>query len=82
MELYKEILAKVFEETEIHVTFPQLSITAEKIVENKCYMMLNKILDILRDDSLSDPECFWRIDEIICLFEKEAGTGCGARHDF
>lgn len=82
MELYKEILAKVLLDTEIQVTFPQLSITAESIVENKCYMMLNKIRDILRDNSLSDPECFWRIDEIICLFEREIDTGCGARHDF
>lgn len=82
MELYKEILAKVLQEAEVQVTFPQLNITAESIVENQCYQMLNKIRDILRDVSLSDPQCFRQIEEIVCLFENEIGTSCGARHDF
>lgn len=82
MELYKEILAKALQDTEVQVTFPQLSITAESIIENKCYGMLNKIRDILRDSSLSDPECFRQIEEIVCLFEREIDTGCGTRHDF
>ena len=81
MELYKEILAKLLESFEINITFTGLDINAEKIIELKSYTALNKIKSIIEDNSLSDPECFTTIEEMICVFE-DLGSGGGCRHDF
>ena len=43
--------------------------------------MLWKIRDILADDTLSDEECFRKIEAIVSLLE-EAGISSGGRHDF
>jgi hypothetical protein len=55
--------------------------TIKAIIENKCYYMLEKIRDIIKDDETSDKECFDKIEEIVCLFEK-MGIDFGSRHDF
>lgn len=52
-----------------------------EIAQLKCYKALQKIKAILEDDSLEDSECFYRIEENICVFE-ELGSGCDNRHDF
>lgn len=46
-----------------------------------CYQTLQKIRDIVRDESLDDRECFAKIEEIVCLFE-EIGSHGGGRRDF
>jgi hypothetical protein len=81
VELYKEILAHVLEKTSIQVVFSNLEIDAEKIVEQECYKALKKIKAIIEDDSLDDPECFQKIEEIVCTFE-DLGSGGSLRHDF
>lgn len=43
--------------------------------------VLLKIRDILGDETLSDQECFYKIEEIVSLFET-LGITCGGRHDF
>ena len=42
MELFTEILAKVLEEEQIHIVFPNLKINAAEIVEMQCYKALQK----------------------------------------
>lgn len=42
---------------------------------------LKKILEIIRDDTLSDEICFHKIEAIISLYE-ELGISTGSRHDF
>ena len=42
---------------------------------------LRRIQTILADESLSDPECFHRIEAIISTLE-DLGLSCGGRHDF
>ena len=81
MELYKEILAKILEDHEVRITFPNLTINAAEIVEGACYKALYTIKAIIEDDSLSDPECFQKIEEIVCLLEFMGSDG-GNRHDF
>ena len=81
MELYKELLINALDGQKIEVTFPNLKINAEKIVELKCYNALKQIKEVLEDESLEDKECFDRIERIICILEKE-GTFAGIRHDF
>lgn len=51
------------------------------MVEASSYQALCQIREILHDDSLSDPECFEKIERIVCLFE-QMGSSCGSRHDF
>jgi len=42
---------------------------------------LRRIQTILADDTLSDPECFQKIEAIVSLLE-DLGISCGGRHDF
>lgn len=72
MELYEEILANVQKD---------LAIAAAKYVEMKCYRALTSIQAILADDSLSDIQCFDRIEAIVRMLEG-LGSGGGERHDF
>lgn len=81
MELYKEILSKVIENGNVQVYFPDLPISATEIVQLECYQALHKIKAIIEDDKLSDQDCFMKIEEIICLFEKLGSDG-GFRHDY
>ena len=81
MELYKEILVNALAKEEIHVVFPDLKFDLSEIVAMECYIALQKIKTIIENDSLSDAECFVKIEEIVRTFE-ELGSGGGARHDF
>ena len=68
MELYQEILHHILADEKIQVSFPELTNSdISKIVELECY--------------LEDSECFYRIEEIVCVFE-DLGSDCGSRHDF
>ena len=50
-------------------------------VEKRCFVLLERIRQILADDTLDDPECFQRIEQIVCELER-SGIDCGTRHDF
>ena len=81
MDLAIQLLSKLLERRQIRVTFPDLNLTAQEMVEASSYQALCQIREILRDDSLSDPECFEKIERFVCLFE-QIGSNCGSRHDF
>ena len=81
MELYKEISVNILKNTDVEVIFKNLSIDAKEIVEMACYKSLSEIKQILADTSLSDNECFEKIEEIVCVFEALGSNG-GSRHDF
>ena len=66
MELYKEILRHTDD---------------AKIVELACCQALRQIKEVLEDDAFSDPECFWRIERIVEIYES-LGSGAETRHDF
>ncbi len=80
-ELYLNLLASVLCTEPALIQFPQLGLDAQSIVETRAVQMLMSIREILRDERMDDPECFWRIEEIVRVFE-ENGLGCGLRHDF
>jgi hypothetical protein len=77
MEEYQSILV----ETIAREVIPSLEIDSAKLVEMKCYQTILKIRHILGDESLDDPECFWRIEEIVSAMD-QLGVGGGGRHDF
>ena len=79
MELYQEMLTEILRWEELEVRFPQMEGAVEKIVDQRCYQALKQIRDILRNEQLSDPECFQQIEEIICVLESQ-GSGGGLRH--
>ena len=81
MELYKEILTHVLSREEVQVSFPNLKIDAQKIVETAAYMALRNIKEIIHDESLEDDECFKKIEAIIIEFEALGSDG-GFRHDY
>jgi len=81
MELYKEILVHALAQQPAEVTFPGLELNAEKLVESVCYKTLERIRAVVQDDRLSDPECFYRVEEIVLALE-DAGSSGGFRHDF
>ena len=51
------------------------------LVSDASARALRRIQAILADDSLSDPECFHRIEAIVATLE-DLGLSCGGRHDF
>ena len=81
MQLYKEILTQILSNQEIHITFPNLNINPTVIIQSESYQALQKIKAVITDDSLSDSECFMKIEEIISIFET-LGCNGGTRHDF
>ena len=81
MELYGEILQKLLEGHRVEVTFPGLTVRPEDLLNSVCYRALVQIRDIIRDDSYTDEECYFKIEEIIQLLER-LGSGGGTRHDF
>lgn len=42
---------------------------------------LRRIQEIVADETLSDRECFGKIETIVSLLE-DLGLSCGGRHDF
>lgn len=80
MELGVQLLAKLLENRQINVVFPGLELSAGEILDAASYQALCQIHDILRDDSLSDPDCFLKIEAIVRVFEG-LGAGCEGRHD-
>jgi len=81
MQLYQEILAAALAKEEVQITFPNLKINLTEIVESESYQALQKIKAVITDDSLTDSECFMKIEEIINIFETLVSGG-GTRHDF
>lgn len=81
MELYAEILSHYLSTENAQIIFPDLKLNTKEIIELQCYRTLNRIKDIIHDDSLTGEECFLKIEEMIVAFE-EIGSNGGDRHDF
>ena len=77
MELYERILC----ETIARDVIPSLQLDSAKLLELKCYQAIEKIYQIVSDETLDDPECFGKIEQIVGVLD-ELGIGGGGRHDF
>lgn len=77
------ILAKalVQADAEIHIQGAPAASYLQIMLRAESFMALKEIRKILDDDSLSDRDCFDRIERIVTVFE-ELGPGAGSRHDF
>ena len=81
MEVYQDILSRLFQRSDIHVTISGLSGSLPELAELRCFQAIQRIRAILDDESLSDRACFLRIEEIVNTLE-ELGADGGSRHDF
>lgn len=81
MDLYIEMVLKNGLKQLPESLIKEFFLESDRWVEMQSYRALRKIKDILEDDSLSDEDCEFKIDEIICVFE-ELGSGCNNRHDY
>jgi len=81
MRLYADMLEKILEEADGKPHIFAFKINADKIIKKRCYKALREIKKVLEDDSLEDEECFERIEEIVCIYERIGSDG-GVRHDF
>ena len=78
MGLYEQLILKGLETGELQVA---VSDGVQRWLEGKCCQALKEIQTVLKDDSLDDPECFMRIEQIVEIFERLGRNG-GTRHDF
>lgn len=81
MELFSEILKHYLSAESVCISFPDLKVSANELVEMQCYQALKKIKAVLDDHTLDDVSCFEQIEQIVCIFE-ELGSSGGSRHDF
>lgn len=80
MELKREVIANYVGKL-ISDELRRMNIDFNNVVDTTSSIALTKIRDIVLDDTLDDPECFHRIEEIINVLD-EAGIDYGTRHDF
>ena len=78
MDILMRVLADKLEKGEIKLEIDR-EVTAE--IEKECMEVLGRIRAILADESVEDPECFERIEQIVCAMES-IGLNCGSRHDY
>lgn len=77
MELYEQILC----ETIAKEVIPGLHLDSEKLLELKCYQAIREIYEVISNEEMDDPECFYRIEQIVLILDR-LGIGGGGRHDF
>ena len=77
MQTYEEMMLKLVEERIIE----DLKEKFTNLIELKCYRVLQKIADIIRDEDMSNDECIVKIKKITIEMEKE-GINSDYRHRF
>ena len=77
MELHERILWEAI----AHEVIPSLHLDAAVLVELKCYRAIQRIYEVVSDDTKTDGECFRAIDQIVSELDS-LGIGGGGRHDF
>ncbi len=80
MKLYMEIIEDILMK-EIENSYKKKEFDFNKVVNDRCYIILEEIIRIIKDDSLNDRECFNKIEKIVSLLE-ENNIATGNRHDF
>lgn len=58
MKLFQEILFTALNNQKVELVFPNVKESITDIINNKSYESLQKIKEIIDDDSLSDEACF------------------------
>lgn len=83
MDFYESMINSFSEKLQATVTpsdEEKQSLLGELMNSAAC-QALEKIRRVLNDDRLDDQTCFWKIEEIVRIYE-EMGSNGGSRHDF
>ena len=80
MEFWQEILRRALQREAANNGLTE-EIYLKELLNSTCYNALKQIKEIIENDDIDDPECFMKIEEIVCLLE-ELGSNGGPRHDF
>lgn len=78
MEILRQMTANMLSRGEVGPSLPPETMEYLGI---RSFEILGQIRQIIANDELDDPECFQRIESIVCLLESN-GIDCGTRHDF
>ena len=81
MEVIEAILRKIIADKNLQVKVTIEGVDLAALLERDSLVLLSRIREILRDDTLDDGECFAKIEALVCLYE-EQGLFCGTRHDY
>lgn len=81
MDLLTQLFIKALEGQKVEVAFTNESFDLKESIESASVAALGRIREILKDTTLEDPECFKKIEAIVCEYEA-LGLDCGVRHDF
>ena len=81
MEVIEAILRKIIADKNLQVKVTIEGVDLAALLERDSLVLLSRIREILRDDTLDDGKCFAKIEALVCLYE-EQGLFCGTRHDF
>ena len=79
MELWRELLISGLQNENYKLDYVNDQIIKE-MVEKRSYEVLLQVKQIINNEKLSDKECFIKIEEILCVLEKN-NIFCD-RHDF
>lgn len=83
MDFYESMLDSFSEKLQAAVTpsdEEKQSLLGE-LMDSAACQALEKIRRVLDDDRLDDQTCFWKIEEIVKIYESIGSDG-GSRHDF
>ncbi len=79
MELWRELLISGLQNENYKLDYINDQIIKE-MVEKRSYEVLLQVKQIIDDEKLSDKDCFIKVEEILCVLEKN-NIFCD-RHDF
>ena len=71
MTLYEELLWGCLRDLPVQVTFPNLTVNPNDLVEMKSFLAIERIRDILEKEGLTDQERTMQIRYIIYTLEAE-----------
>lgn len=83
MDFYESMINSFSEKLRAAVTptdEEKHSLLAE-LMDSAACRALEDIRTVLDDDRLDDPNCFWRIEKIVKIYE-QIGSNAGSHHDF
>ncbi|MBQ9099182.1 MAG: hypothetical protein IJY50_07115 [Clostridia bacterium] len=79
MSLYDQMILNIARKSMEECDYHALGILMNEFAYGECYNMLKHIHNIIRDESLTDADCYARIEAIIKVFEKQ-DFSVGNRH--
>ncbi len=79
MDLWRELLISGLQNEDSKLNYINDEILKD-ILLDKCYKVLLQIKETLEDERLLDEDCFMKIEEIMCVLDKNK-IFCN-RHDF